>query len=132
MTPAPTPAAAPITSTWNEATKLNTTVINQIARVNIKPAPAVIRPAILPPALPMFYNPGTIQHNHFGQGFGGDRADGAVMGPNNWQARNFFSQGSLRADGVRWQGRCCGDQCRNGGLGCCGKCPRCIDCPFTK
>ena len=71
-------------------------------------------------------------HTHFGQVPNGQLSAGAVMGPGNWQARNWFSSGSLRKDGVRWHGRCCGDECRNGGVGCCGKCPRCIDCPYNK
>ena len=71
-------------------------------------------------------------HTYVGPVPNGQRSAGAVMGPGNWQARNWFSSGRLRKDGVRWLGRCCGDECRNGGVGCCGKCPRCIDCPYKK
>ena len=74
-----------------------------------------------------------VDHIHFGQGFGDHiRADGAVMGPMNWQSKNYFSMGLLGADGVRFGGRCCGSHCRNGGIGCCGKCPYCLDCLSNK
>ena len=63
--------------------------------------------------------------------FGGHYADGGLMGPGNWQARNWFSIGTLREDGVRFNGACCGNTCRHGGrIGCCGKCPHCLDCPY--
>ena len=79
-------------------------------------------PPIIPPSPP---------HMHFGQRFGGYYADGGLMGPGNWQARNWFSIGTLRKDGVRLNGACCGNTCRNGGrIGCCGKCPNCLDCPY--
>jgi len=99
-------------------------ILSPVPTINV----VIPRTANIP--LPISYVPKIEhQHKHFDQGFGGYRADGGVMGPSNWQARNWFSSGTLREDGVRWLGRCCGDGCRNGGLGCCGKCPRCIDCP---
>ena len=102
----------------------------KVVNINRKPAVKLVSPRISKRNLTLSSDPIIKnQHNHFGQGFGGYRADGGVMGPSNWQARNWFSLGTLREDGVRWLGRCCGDECRNGGIGCCGKCPRCIDCP---
>ena len=82
--------------------------------------------AIIPPIIPP--NP---PHMHFGQSFGGYHAEGGVIGPGNWQGKNWFSIGTLREDGVRYNGACCGNTCRNGGhFGCCGKCPNCLDCPY--
>ena len=101
-------------------------VVNRTGNTTVK----LVKPRMSNRNLPVSYDPiPEDQHKHFGQGFRGYSADGGVMGPSNWQARNWFSLGTLRDDGVRWLGRCCGDECRNGGIGCCGKCPRCIDCP---
>merc|ERR1719158_708627 len=82
--------------------------------------------------LPAQYDSSDEYHDHFGQAFGGHMGDGALMGPMNWQARSSFSLGNVRSDGVRSGGLCCGDTCRNGGIGCCGRCPHCIDCPYKK
>lgn len=95
------------------------------AKVPIVPRP-IPPPLVMPPVIPP-----SPPHMHFGQRFGGYYADGGLMGPGNWQARNWFSIGTLRKDGVRFNGACCGNTCRNGGrIGCCGKCPNCLDCPY--
>ena len=95
--------------------------VNTPIVTNMNPPIAVIPPIVHP-------NP---PHMHFGQSFGGYHADGGVIGPGNWQGKNWFSIGTLREDGVRYNGACCGNTCRNGGhFGCCGKCPNCLDCPY--